>query len=359
MPTQNHDDRELVRLLCDWFARSARPLPWRTGRRDPYHALVSELMLQQTQVLRVLEKYEPFVERFPTVLALADADEGEVLAAWSGLGYYRRARHLHAAARRICDEFDGVVPEGITELRTLPGVGRYTAGAIASICHGQAEPIVDGNVRRVLMRLGGKRLAAAEGDRWAWERSAELVAIAGASDGAGPFNEGLMELGATLCVPRGPRCSACPVRGQCVAASRGEQEQIPAPGVRARQRELYCASVLVRDGRGRLLVETRPEAGMWAGMSQAPTLERDDRPATGRAVADWLGVGRVERVGRFTHQTTHRIVRFCIWDAGLVRAEQKRSLTAARPGGRWASRRAIKDLPLSNAQRRILLGREP
>jgi A/G-specific adenine glycosylase len=362
VPTQNHDDRELVRALCDWFGRSARPLPWRTDRRDPYRALVSELMLQQTQVLRVLEKYEPFVERFPTVRALADADEREVLAAWSGLGYYRRARHLHAAARKIRDEFDGVVPEGIAELRTLPGVGRYTAGAIASICHGQAEPIVDGNVRRVLMRLGGKRLTAAEGDRWAWHRSAELVAIAGGKGGgdlAGPFNEGVMELGATLCTPRGPRCSACPVRAHCVAASRGEQEQIPAPGPRARQRELYCASVLVRDGRGRLLVETRPEAGMWAGMSQAPTLERDDKPATGRAVADWLGVARVERVERFTHQTTHRLVRFCIWDAGLVRAQQKRSLTAARPGARWVTQRAIKGLPLSNAQRRILLGREP
>jgi len=191
--------------------------------RDPYFSLVSELMLQQTQVARVIEKFTEFVGRFPTVEALARADEGGVLAVWSGLGYYRRARHLHRAAREIVARFEGRVPTTVEELMTLPGVGRYTAGAVASMVFGRAEPLVDGNVARVLVRIEGRECSAAEGVAWAWERAGELVRIAEAPKGQsakrsllgpGVFNEGLMELGAVVCVPRGPRCGVCPVRGE-------------------------------------------------------------------------------------------------------------------------------------------------
>src|SRR5690606_18237159 len=163
--------------LCRWFHDHAREMPWRILPRDPYHALVSEFMLQQTQVSRVLEKFPAFLARFPTLRHLARADEQDVLAAWSGLGYYRRARNLHAAARAIADRFDGRVPASADDLRSLPGVGRYTAGAVASIVFNQPVPIVDGNVARVLIRLEGRDLAADEGQPWAWTRAAELVAL--------------------------------------------------------------------------------------------------------------------------------------------------------------------------------------
>jgi A/G-specific adenine glycosylase len=169
-------DKGIVRRICTWFAASARDLPWRavdpkTGRRDPYRSLVSEFMLQQTQVSRVLEKFEPFLARFPDVAALAKADLGEVLSAWSGLGYYRRARHLHGAAKAVMNDFDAQVPQVIERLMSLPGVGRYTAGAIASMVFGQPQPLVDGNVARVLLRVEGRELSAPEGLAWAWTRA--------------------------------------------------------------------------------------------------------------------------------------------------------------------------------------------
>lgn len=176
-------DRAIVTGLAYWFRQAARDLPWRLaaqgggGGRDPYRSLVSEFMLQQTQVSRVLEKFEPFLERFPTVGALAAASEHDVLAAWSGLGYYRRARLLHACAKAIVRDFAGVVPRDVESLQSLPGIGRYTAGAIASIVFNQPEAIVDGNVCRVLQRLDAKPGSASDKAvaAWAWERAASLV----------------------------------------------------------------------------------------------------------------------------------------------------------------------------------------
>lgn len=220
-------DAAMARALEQWFAGAARSLPWRAlgpdGWRDPYAVLVSELMLQQTQVARVVERFGAFMRRFPTVAALAGADEADVIALWAGLGYYRRARHLHAAAKRIVHEHGGEVPRAAAALRALPGVGRYTAGAIASMAMGQRVPLVDGNVARVLMRLEARAGDVAQGQAWAWERAGELVS---SSTSAGAFNEGLMELGATVCVPGRPRCEACPlagvVRGACGGATGGD-----------------------------------------------------------------------------------------------------------------------------------------
>jgi len=206
--------RAAASAVAGWFANVARDLPWRR-RRSGYHALVSELMLQQTQVARVVEKFEPFVRRFPTVAALAAAREDEVLAMWQGLGYYRRARLLHAAAKAIVERHRGRVPvRDHAALLALPGVGRYTAGAIGSIVAGERVPIVDGNVTRVFQRLAARKGSAS--DRavvdWAWEEARRYVA--GARDPAAA-NEGLMELGATVCTPAAPRCDACPVSAMC------------------------------------------------------------------------------------------------------------------------------------------------
>jgi A/G-specific adenine glycosylase len=330
----------------------ARAVSAPEDRRDPYRTLVAELMLQQTQVSRVLGRYEVFIERFPTVEALAAASEDDVLGLWSGLGYYRRARHLLAAARAVAGEHGGVFPRSAIELRRLPGVGRYTAGAIASIAMGLAEPLVDGNVQRVLARLHGRRGALADPAvvRWAWKRAGELVRAA--SD-PGSLNEGLMELGAVVCTPSSPGCAACPLANLCAARRRGVQHLIPAPKAPASRRRLYCASVLLRDGRGRLAVERRADSGMWAGLWQAPTIERADRAPEADEIAQALGTRAADlnAVESFEHVTTHRLVRFEVWER---RGEGRGRLPA---GCRWLSRAGISRLGLSNPQRRILLAR--
>ncbi|MEM9374068.1 MAG: A/G-specific adenine glycosylase, partial [Planctomycetota bacterium] len=234
-------------LVERWFRANARDLPWRPdpidGPRDPYRALVSELMLQQTQVSRVLEKYTPFLERFPTAEALAAAAEADVLAEWSGLGYYRRARLLHAAAKAVVHDHAGSFPTDPARIRSLPGVGRYTAGAVASIVFGQREPILDGNVERVLLRLHAKPDPPKDKatQAWAWDRAQQLV---DASDSPGVLNEGLMELGAIVCTPGAPKCRACPLRRACEAHRRGTAEEIPEPKPRARQKDWFAAWAL-------------------------------------------------------------------------------------------------------------------
>ncbi len=306
------DDPTLARSLEVWFGSNARTLPWRTSIRDPYRSLVSELMLQQTQVSRVVEKFEPFLDRFPSVTALADATEDEVLAAWSGLGYYRRARLLHACAKAIVELHNGIVPESLEDLLKLPGIGRYTAGAIASMVFGHRAPIVDGNVTRVLLRVHNKPIPQADKATvdWAWRRAEALV---NACDDPGVFNEAMMELGATVCVPKGPRCQQCPISAQCGALAAGTTESIPLPKPRAKQKHLYCASVVMRNTRS-VLLEQRPGSGMWAGMFQLPTLERDDRAHEPGELAE-AGFADPEHIESFTHVTTHRIVEFAVYRA--------------------------------------------
>ncbi len=345
-------DAALARRLEAWFRAEARDLPWRPADlgapRDPYRSLVSELMLQQTQVSRVAERFVEFVERFPTVRALANADEQEVLALWSGLGYYRRARLLHAAAIAVVEQMEGEFPSDPARLRELPGVGRYTAGAVASMAFGARTPIVDGNVARVLLRLDGRDSPPddAATSAWLWERSGQMVE---AADEPGVFNEALMELGATVCTPRSPACDRCPLARRCAAKRQGRQGEIPPPKSRAARRELLCDAVRVEDSRGRLLVERRGPAGLWAGLWQAPTLERDDRHARPAELRGALTLASVRRRHEFVHQTTHRIVRFRVW-SGSPRAG------ARRERGEWRSPRAVAGLALSTPQRRILLG---
>jgi len=343
-------DHALVAALSTWFLREARDLPWRkpapSGRRDPYATLVSELMLQQTQVSRVVDKFTAFMAKFPDPASLARAKESEVLAAWSGLGYYRRAKLLHKAARAIVDDHQGVMPRDQAALLKLPGVGRYTAGAIGSIALGLPMPIVDGNVVRVMLRVHGQELAA--DDRamlaWIWNRAAALVQQAAKQNAVPTFNEGLMELGATVCTPKGPDCAACPIAAMCVARRLNKQDRIPKPKTKARKSALWCASVLAIRA-GKIAVEERPEKGMWAGLWQAPTLERTDREPTPAEVAKAVGVRAADlaKLGSFKHNTTHRDVTFTVYR------------TAAKTHGTWKTRAQIQSLGLSNAQRRILL----
>ena len=262
----------LQAALLRHFDRHARDLPWR-AETDPYRIWVSEVMLQQTRVDTVIPYYRRWLEQFPDVDRLATADLDEVLLAWQGLGYYRRARNLHAGAGVVRERHCGRVPDSYEALRALPGVGEYTAGAVASIAFGEAVPAVDGNVKRVLARLYDEPSPAAA---WLRRTAGELV------DGERPgdWNQALMELGATVCTPTSPRCDACPVAEWCEARAAGTQAERPAASRKKEvQARVFVVAVVV-DAVGRALVVRRPEHGLLAGMwafPDAPLEEDDDR----------------------------------------------------------------------------------
>ena len=347
--SKSHQAKTITAALLKWYAARHRKLPWRAApgkRANPYHVLLSEFMLQQTQVATVIEYFNRFTAALPTVHALADADEQRVLRLWQGLGYYRRARHLHRAARMILERFDGKVPATVEQLLELPGIGRYTAGAIASIAHGVPAPILDGNVIRVLTRLGaiGKPVdSSAVRDRL-WKRAAELVAD---QKHPGDLNQALMELGAMICTPRQPQCLLCPVRAHCRAAAEGEPEKYPRKAGRPQVRLVTHHILSIQRG-DRWLWQRRGDAGLWAFMWQQPTIE-GEREAISQAVRQLgLKVDQPAEVGRFTHQTTHRRIEFIVWRAECVGGRLRRR------AGEWRTVKELDDLPLPNPQRRAV-----
>lgn len=252
-------------LLLAWYDVHARDLPWRKDR-DPYRVWVSEIMLQQTRVAAVMEHYHEFLRRFPTVQKLAAARQASVLASWSGLGYYRRARMMHAAARVIARELAGQFPQTTEGLRTLPGIGRYTSAAIASIAFGEAVAVVDGNVERVLQRFLGKRVAADK----LWEIAEDLLDRTRPGD----FNQAMMELGATVCTPRAPSCLTCPLVELC--AARGE---LPARAQAPKQRKRrICYGLDIQNG-AVFLVQRPQHARLMPGMWELPQVRPNPRAA--------------------------------------------------------------------------------
>ncbi|MBI1190061.1 MAG: A/G-specific adenine glycosylase [Tepidisphaera sp.] len=344
-----NSDSARGRALLAWFQAAARDLPWRTrpaGQRDPYHVLVSELMLQQTQVSRVVERYHAFITRFPDFLALARADVSDVLALWAGLGYYRRARLLHAAAIAIVSHHAGRMPRDINAIRELPGVGRYTAGAIASMAFALPEPLVDGNVTRVILRLEGRELASDEpaAQALAWRRAAELVA---ASDHPGAFNEALMELGATVCTPANPRCSACPWSHTCAAFGNQSQSNIPRPKKRAARQALRLECVVLLDALGRVLLEPRPATGLWAGLWHMPSTESHGRARPDPAdLLNSLALPStpLAPAGSVKRTLTHRDVSLRVWAGRLsVRGPKL-------PGRAWFEPHALPAMSSAHAK---------
>jgi A/G-specific adenine glycosylase len=261
--------RQLPARLLAWFDAHARDLPWRRTR-DPYAIWVSEIMLQQTQVKTVIPYYERFLARFPTIAALAAAPQGDVLKQWEGLGYYSRARHLHAAARIVMAEHGGRLPDTAAALRRLPGIGAYSAASIASIAFGRDEAAADGNIFRVLARVYGLaldvRAPAARARLWALARAQAAAAPRGRT---GSYNAALMDLGATLCTPRAPQCPACPLRRLCAARRAGRQDEIPLRVQRARTPHVdMTAGVIWR--RGRVLIAQRPADKLLGGLWEFP-----------------------------------------------------------------------------------------
>lgn len=254
------------RRLLAWYRRHARDLPWR-GTRDPYHIWVSEVMLQQTQVATVVNYYSRFLAAFPTIAALAAAPEQQVLRLWEGLGYYRRARQLHRAAGIIASEHGGVFPRDVDTVRRLPGIGRYTAGAILSIAFDARQPILEANTLRLLCRLAGYRgdPRRPAGERLLWSLATELLP----ARASGTFNQALMELGSQVCTPRQPRCDDCPAQAFCPTYREGLQAVVPLPANKPPIERVREVAVVVRR-RGRVLLIERPEGQRWAGLWDFP-----------------------------------------------------------------------------------------
>jgi A/G-specific adenine glycosylase len=291
----------LARKTERWFARNQRRFPWRKTY-DPYQVWISEVMAQQTRMEVVLAYFERFLERFPTLQSLANAADDDVTAAWSGLGYYRRARMLRDGARAVCTRFGGVIPRDVEALLEIPGIGRYTAGAIASIAFDERAPIVDGNVARVLARVFAD-------ESQPWERAAELVH---ASKSPRDLNQGLMELGALVCKPKNPLCHACPLRDDCAAFATNRVDELPAKKPKPATRQLRIALYLVTDRRGRVLM--RRESGPL--MNAMFHLPHGD---TSLLTAAPLAVSGQELLGKFRHTVTNRRIEFEVFAATAKR----------------------------------------
>ncbi len=348
-------DVELLRgRLLTWYDEEHRPLPWRVEASE-YRTVVSEFMLQQTQMATVLQFFEPFIERFPTFEALAAASDEEVLGAWAGMGYYRRARMLKRAAEVIARRHGGRLPTTAEELAELPGFGPYTVGAVGSIALGLALPLVDGNVRRVVGRLLALRqdLTRGAGRQRLWAACEELLDRGRPGD----FNQGLMELGATVCVPRSPLCLACPLYEICRARESGMPEDFPLPAARrASIRVREVAVALMRAGR--VLVLRRGEGGAFAGMWELPRM--DSREVTEadelKPVRVLMEVVRVragggELLGQADSIFTHHRIR-----SELYRVEAPEGAMVRRQrhvSHRWVAPRTLGSLPASRAQQRL------
>lgn len=342
-----------TRRLLRWYDRSQRRLPWRVDERagaspDPYHVLVSEAMLQQTQVTTVIPYFQLFIERFPTFHALAAADEQHVLRMWQGLGYYSRARNLRAAARTVVNMHGGKLPRDRDALLKLPGIGRYTAGAVASIAFGRRAPILDGNVTRVLCRID--RIEADPRERQTqerlWRRAEEILP----RTRVGSFNTALMELGATVCVPRTPQCLICPVREHCEAFAAGLQEKLPAPRKAKPMPLLRRATFCIRRADG-WLIEQRPAKGRWAGMWQFVTVPADE-PAEPAALQKLLPVRTTapRRLGTVVHALTHRRYHFDVFACEASGTDQP----DAEPMRAWATLERLSEYPLPRPHLKVI-----
>ena len=322
------ETRKLRRALLRWYTRAKRDLPWRRTR-DPYRIWVSEVMLQQTRVAAVIPYYERFLERFPNVEALAAATESDLLAAWSGLGYYRRERNLQKAARQIVAE--GYFPQQFEKIRALPGVGDYTAAAIACIAFGQPHAAVDGNVLRVLSRLTNDD--GDIGSNGTKRRLAGLAQRLVVGEAPGKFNQALMELGATVCVPRRPNCELCPWRDYCEGCNAGRQEQLPIKRKRVSARFVERSLLVVRKN-GKVLLWRRPvDSARLAGFWELPEPEQAH------------GARIVRRAGSFRHSISNHNYLCHVLVAALDRAPK---------GCSWLREEALKDAPLSTTVRKAL-----
>ncbi len=319
------------RNLVHWYQRRHRKLPWR-ATRDPYRIWVSEIMLQQTRVDVVRDYYQRWLRAFPTIRSLANAPYPRVLKLWEGLGYYSRAKNLHQAAKRVVHEHRGKLPTGVEELMGLPGIGRYTAGAIASIAFNQRATLVDGNVARVFARVFGIEADVTKPatKRTLWEIAGKLLP----QKEPGTFNQALMELGALICTPVNPGCDSCSMRHVCVARATGRQNELPNRGPRRSHLQIVHDTGLVRRG-NRFLLQRRPAKGLLAGMWELPLLAGNGFH-TGRQLLD------------LRHTITNKEIQLRVFECRLAKSQRTNGTS------RWVSVEDLSRLTLPAAQRRAL-----
>jgi A/G-specific adenine glycosylase len=346
--------RAISDRILSWYAHHKRELPWR-NTRDPYFIWVSEVMLQQTQVDTVIPYYHRFLKQFPTIEALAKASLQEVLKAWENMGYYARARHLHAAAQEVVKRMGGMVPNTWDRLIGLPGIGTYTAAAILSFAFDKRFPTVDGNAQRVLCRL-----QAIQGpiDQSSTRREIhDLAAQVIPSEDPANFNHGIMELGATICKPRNPLCHACPVGDLCLAFQKGLQEVLPIMRKRKPLPHKEMTAAVIRDNRGQLLIVQRPNQGLLGGLWKFPggmrgpdeTLQQGLR----RHVREELGIGiRVrDALASVDHAYTH--FRITLHAFQCARGNGKPRAIGCREY-QWVKMDRLDDFPFSRADRKVI-----
>jgi A/G-specific adenine glycosylase len=294
---------EFADRIVRWQRSHGRSsLPWQ-ATRDPYRVWLSEVMLQQTQVSTVLGYFERFLARFPTVAALAGGTQDEVFGLWSGLGYYSRARNMHRCAQEVMARFDGAFPSTAAQLQTLPGIGRSTAAAIASFCFGERVAILDGNVKRVLTRVCGfdADLSVAANERRLWTLATALLPVKDLSRAMPSYTQGVMDLGATVCLPKRPNCLLCPVNDLCVARKQGDPERCPVKTRKLRRSAQALWMLRAEDAKGRVWLVKRPARGIWAGLYCLPVFE--DRDALLGALPSRA---RVFDEAPFLHVLTHK-----------------------------------------------------
>lgn len=344
----------LAPTLIAWQRRHGRhDLPW-VGSRDPYHVWLSEIMLQQTQVGTVLGYYARFLQRFPDVATLAAAQQDDVLALWSGLGYYSRARNLHRCAQVVVAEHGGQFPRSSAALATLPGIGRSTAAAIAAFCFGERCAILDGNVKRVLTRALGFAgdLAEVRQERALWQQAEALLPDATVEGGIEAYTQGLMDLGASLCSLRKPACEACPLGRLCVARAQGRPEAYPVK-TRKLKRGARAHALLWLDWRDSVWLVQRPQTGVWAGLWSLPEFDTDE--ALWSLAADWPGEGRALPVVQHTLTHFDWTLQPCLWPLPhALGATTRRAVEAALPAGRWVPRAEALAMGLPAPIRRLL-----
>jgi len=346
--------------LIKWFKVHQRDLPWRKTH-DPYAIWLSEMMLQQTQVVTVIPYYQRFLKHFASIDKLAEAPLEEVLKLWAGLGYYRRAKHLHQAAKIIRQQFGDAFPSTVEELGKLPGIGRYTAGAVASIAFDRQAAVLDGNVMRVLTRLGAIRgnIALPAAREALWTLAERLVP----RRGAGVWNQALMELGATVCLPKNPRCDACPVRNLCRARALGLEEKLPVKHAERKIPTVHLAAVVIDSPRGFLLAK-RGAGGLWEHLWEFPTFSiKSGSNGEDSAVArlrKLLGPRAVpQRVpGKLVHRLTHRVLYYSLFYSRVNKriSAARFSKLCASDGRNYEAFRWIKNLdhlPVAKITRRI------
>ncbi len=339
--------------LLSWYAKNARSLPWR-GRSDPYAVWVSEVMLQQTRVETVIPYYQRWMERFPTIQVLANAPLQEALLAWEGLGYYSRARNLHQAAVIVMQRYGGKLPGDRKALQALPGIGRYTAGAIASIAFGRDEPVLDGNIRRVLARVFqvSEVLRSSTAEKKLWELAVRHLPAGQAGD----YNQALMELGALVCLPRSPVCPRCPLMEICRAYALNLQDELPVKAARAELPHITVTAAVIQQD-GRVLITQRPAKGLLGGLWEFPggkllpgedlveCLQREIREELGVTIA----VGTA--LGVYRHAYTHFRVTLYAFACALPEGSAPQPLQPAAL--RWVMPEELQDYPMGKIDRQI------